>query len=100
MTKTPWADKAAIPEVPTAAARGKAASAQDVEKPKMPPPRVFAIGELETPPKDDPNELIRHRYLCRGSGMLVVGVVEGFNFTVVSVVKAAGFSKVPNANST
>jgi hypothetical protein len=74
MTKTPWADKAAIPEVPTAPApASKAAPAKGEEKPKMPPPRVFAIGELETPPKDDPNELIRHRYLCRGSGMLVVG---------------------------
>ena len=73
MTKTPWAEKAAIPDVLPAPAPAKAVPAKGGEKPKMPPPRVFAIGELETPPKDDPNELIKHRYLCRGSGMLVVG---------------------------
>src|SRR5205085_4649609 len=42
-------------------------------KPKQPPPEVLPIGALQTPPKNDPNELIRRRYLCRGSGMLVVG---------------------------
>jgi len=44
------------------------------EKPALPPPKVFPIGELQTPPaKDDPNELLRFRYLCRGGGALLVG---------------------------
>ena len=74
MNKTQWADKADIPDAPPAPApAGKAAPAKDGEKKKLPPPQVFAIGVLEAPPKDDPNELIKHRYLCRGSGMLVVG---------------------------
>lgn len=68
MTKTPWADKAAIPNVPP-----PAASAQGEKKPKLPPPKVICIGALVTPPKDDPNELLKHRYLCRGGGLLVVG---------------------------
>lgn len=29
--------------------------------------------DLKTPEKDDPNELIKYRYLCRGGGMLIVG---------------------------
>ena len=41
------------------------------EKPKLPPPAVFPIGELEPQPShDDPNELLRFRYLCRGGGGL------------------------------
>jgi hypothetical protein len=73
MTKTPWADKAAIPEVPSASPPKRGTSAQPEEKPVRPPPIAIPLGALELPPKDDPNELLRHRYLCRGSGMLVVG---------------------------
>ena len=72
MKKIQWADKAAIPEVPPETSPARQ-SAQGGEKKKLPPPLVLAIGALETPPKDDPDELLRHRYLCRGSGMLVVG---------------------------
>lgn len=72
MNKTPWAEKAAIPEVPSPSAPGKAASAQDEKQPE-PPPAVFPIGQLELPPAhDDPNELLRFRYLCRGGGGLLV----------------------------
>jgi len=36
--------------------------------------KARAIWELETPPPvDDPNELIRDRFLCRGAGMELVG---------------------------
>jgi len=31
------------------------------------------LGELIRPVSDDPNELLRHRYLCRGGGLLLVG---------------------------
>ena len=72
MNKTQWADKAAIPEVPSPSAK-RGTSDQPEDKPVMPPPIVLPIGALELPPKDDPNELLKHRYLCRGSGMLVVG---------------------------
>jgi hypothetical protein len=72
MNKTTWADKAAIPEVPPAPAKNGSRE-QPQDKPVMPPPIALPIGALELPPKDDPNELLRHRYLCRGSGMLVVG---------------------------
>ena len=68
--KTPWADKAAIPDAQPAPAKS---AARVEEEPKLPPPEVFAIGLLETPPKEDPNELLKHRYLCRGGGLLVVG---------------------------
>ena len=74
MNKTPWADKADIPDVqpPPAPAR-KSAPAQEEEKPKLPPPKVICVGALVTPPANDPNELLKHRYLCRDAGMLVVG---------------------------
>lgn len=71
MNKTPWADKAAIPEVPPSPSASKGAASQG-EKPPAPPPAVFPIGELEPPPRDDPNELLRFRYLCRGGGGLLV----------------------------
>jgi hypothetical protein len=64
---TQWADESAIPETKPAPPK------QGDEPPPMPPPKVFAIGELETPPRDDPNELLRHRYLCRGGGLLLAG---------------------------
>ena len=71
MSKTQWAEADLIPEVmpQTNNARGN----EPQEKPPSPPPRVLAIGELEMPPGNDPNELLRHRYLCRGGGLLIVG---------------------------
>lgn len=36
-------------------------------------PLARPIGDLQQPPKDDPEELLKHRYLCRGGGLLVVG---------------------------
>jgi len=74
MSKTQWADKADIPEVqppPPPARQGS--SAQGEEKPKLPPPQVLPIGVLEAPGRDDPNELLKHRYLCRGGALLMVG---------------------------
>lgn len=38
-----------------------------------PPPPARPLGELICHATHDPNELIRHRYLCRGGGMLLVG---------------------------
>jgi len=74
MSKTQWADKADIPEVePISAPARNGAAALGEEKPKLPPPQVLPIGVLKTPGEDDPNELLKHRYLCRGGGMLVVG---------------------------
>lgn len=32
-----------------------------------------SIMDLVRPPEDDPGELIRHRFLCRGGGLLLVG---------------------------
>ena len=65
--KTTWAEDSAIPETKSAPKPG------GNEQPPMPPPKAVPIGELETPPRDDPNELLRHRYLCRGGGLLFVG---------------------------
>lgn len=36
-------------------------------------PIAVPIGELQIPPRDDPDELLKFRFLCRGGGMLVVG---------------------------
>lgn len=36
-------------------------------------PIARPIGELQKPPKEDPDELLKYRYLCRGGGLLVVG---------------------------
>jgi hypothetical protein len=41
--------------------------------PVLPPPVAKRLGELVTHLNDDPNELLRHRYLCRGGGLLLVG---------------------------
>ncbi len=37
------------------------------------PPIARPLSALELPTKDDTNELLRHRYLCRGGGALLVG---------------------------
>jgi hypothetical protein len=38
-----------------------------------PPPELLDFYAIPLPPADDPNELLKHRFLCRGGGMLVVG---------------------------
>lgn len=70
MSQTTWAEKTNIPDVSPAP---RSAPAQGEQKPKLPPPEVVSIGVLEIPLANDPNELLRHRFLCRGGGMLVVG---------------------------
>jgi hypothetical protein len=37
------------------------------------PPVARKLGELTLPGDNDPDELIKHRFLCRGGGMLLVG---------------------------
>ena len=39
----------------------------------VPPPELLDFYAIPLPPEDDPNELLKHRFLCRGGGMLVVG---------------------------
>jgi hypothetical protein len=36
-------------------------------------PEAKLLSELVAPRADDPDELLKHRYLCRGGGMLLVG---------------------------
>ena len=36
-------------------------------------PVAQSLGELKRPDGDDPDELLRYRYLCRGGGLLLVG---------------------------
>ena len=31
-------------------------------------PAAVSIMDLERPPEDDPNELLKYRFLCRGAG--------------------------------
>lgn len=38
-----------------------------------PPPVAKRLGEFAAHVTDDPNELLRYRYLCRGAGLLLVG---------------------------
>ena len=42
------------------------------EKP-LAPPEAKLLSALVRHPDGDPNELLRHRYLCRGAGLLLVG---------------------------
>ena len=37
------------------------------------PPTARPLNEFALPAEDDPNELLRDRYLCRGGGLLLVG---------------------------
>ncbi|MGD0539669.1 MAG: AAA family ATPase [Verrucomicrobiota bacterium] len=37
------------------------------------PPPARRLGELVLPPDNDPDELLKYRFLCRGGGMLLVG---------------------------
>ena len=75
MNQTQWAELNDIPEVAGKPARSATSSASgaEEEKPKLPPPEAVGIGLLQTPVLNDPNELLKHRYLCRGGGMLLVG---------------------------
>ena len=43
------------------------------EEAAPPPPELLDFYAIPLPPEDDPNELLKHRFLCRGGGMLVVG---------------------------
>lgn len=36
-------------------------------------PIARTIGELSIPERNDPDELLKHRFLCRGGGLLIVG---------------------------
>lgn len=60
----------------TRAGAGAATLSEAIEAAKAPVadrmPTKFLF-DLKTPEKDDPNELIKYRYLCRGGGMLIVG---------------------------
>ena len=42
-------------------------------QPQLPPPEGKPLSALVRHDKDDPNELLLHRYLCRGAGLLLVG---------------------------
>src|SRR5205814_7826426 len=39
----------------------------------LPPPVARRLSELVLPRENDPDELLKHRFLCRGGGMLLVG---------------------------
>ncbi len=47
--------------------------AGEEKAPPLPPPATKRLSELVAHGANDPNELLRHRYLCRGSGLLMVG---------------------------
>ncbi len=54
----------------------KFADLQDIpgeEEKAPPPPELLNFFDIPLPPADDPNELLKHRFLCRGGGTLVVG---------------------------
>ena len=70
MSQTPWAD---LNDIPEAGGSTAPPASGEPEKPKLPPPEAVGIGLLQTPVVDDPNELLKHRYLCRGGGLLLVG---------------------------
>ena len=44
-----------------------------VEKVVAPPPTLLNFYDLPLPPDNDPNELLKHRFLCRGGAILLVG---------------------------
>lgn len=43
------------------------------EKAVAPPPALLNFYDLPLPPDNDPNELLKHRFLCRGGAILLVG---------------------------
>ncbi|MEA3212344.1 MAG: hypothetical protein QOE70_5401 [Chthoniobacter sp.] len=50
-----------------------AATTRVDEKAAPAPPELLDFYAIPLPPADDPSELLKHRFLCRGGGMLVVG---------------------------
>jgi hypothetical protein len=51
----------------------KIGSAQTAEVAALTVAKARSLGELVRPTQGDPNELLLHRYLCRGGGLLLVG---------------------------
>jgi hypothetical protein len=49
------------------------ASATDAEQTAPQPPAAKSLGDLRRRTADDPNELLRTGYLCRGGGLLLAG---------------------------
>lgn len=49
------------------------AESTEAKPEKTPPPVATPIGNLTTPPENDPSELLKHRFLCRSQSMLFVG---------------------------
>ncbi len=43
------------------------------EKEAAPPPALLNFYDIPLPPENDPNELLKHRFLCRGGAMLLLG---------------------------
>lgn len=43
------------------------------EKKNTKPPELLDFYGIQVPPQHDPNELLQHRFLCRGGGMLLIG---------------------------
>jgi hypothetical protein len=43
------------------------------EEQALAPPPARRLGELVLPPENDPGELLKYRFLCRGGGILLVG---------------------------
>lgn len=50
-------------------------AATDAQSPTRPgqAPRAVSLASLQRPPLDGDDELLRHRFLCRGGGLLLVG---------------------------
>ena len=46
---------------------------EDPAQPPQPPPEGKLLSALVRHERHDPNELLQHRYLCRGAGLLLVG---------------------------
>ena len=60
--KTEW-NESAIPDVP----------GESKKKSPPPVPELVDFYSIPLPPEDDPNELLRHRFLCRAGALLLVG---------------------------
>lgn len=52
---------------------GEDENQSEVDTQCLPPPRAVPLGELQIPLPDSNEEILRHRYLCRGGGLLLVG---------------------------
>jgi hypothetical protein len=79
ITKTPIANGPEVPE--TSEVKGPEVNGDNgCEAPEvnehgkvMPPPEAKQLGTFKLPDFDDPAELLEHRFLCRGGGLLLVG---------------------------